>query len=117
MICISYFTTCDHFYLKDIYRWIHPKNPRPEFWTPEARPEVRDLLDTMRQYRHHDDNIFTVQFATHANGVLSADITPPGNENNENIENNSNTNINTPLMGGKENSAFAGTRNGSVTRH
>ena len=104
-------------HLEDIYRWIHPKNPRPEFWSPEARPEVRELLDTMRQYRHHDDNIFTVQFATPCNGVLSADITPPGNDTKEDGESNSTTNINAPLMGPKASSLIPVTRNGSVSRH
>ena len=81
----------------------------------------------MRQYRHHDDNIFTVQFATPCNDMLTADITPPGNELEKKEVGGENssataTNINTPLMGdggsgGKENSAFAGTttRNGSAT--
>ena len=103
-------------HLEDIYRWIHPKNPRPEFWSPDARPEVRELLDTMRQYRHHDDNIFTVQFATPCNGVLSADITPPGNNTNEDVEGNPTTNVNTPLMRGKETSVLPSARNGSVSR-
>ena len=60
-------------HLEDVYRWIHPRNPRPECWS-ENRPEVKDLLDAMRQYRNHDDNIFTVQFSS---ATLVADITPP----------------------------------------
>ena len=104
--------------LTDIYRWIHPKNPRPEFWSPDARPEVRELLDVMRQYRHHDDNIFTVQFATPCNGILSADITPPGKETNEDAESKSVHNVNTPLMAGKECSGIPTVPNRqSLTRH
>ncbi len=49
-------------HLEDVYRWIHPIDPRPEYWA-EDRPEVRILLDSIRQYRHHDENIFTVQFS------------------------------------------------------
>ena len=48
-------------HLEDVYRWIHPRDPKPECWN-DSRPEVRDLLDSIRQYRHHDENIFTVQF-------------------------------------------------------
>ena len=61
-------------HLEDIYRWIHPRDPRPDCWNPEVTPQVRDLLDAMRHYRHHDDNIFTVQFSSNN---LVADITPP----------------------------------------
>jgi hypothetical protein len=49
-------------HLEDVYRWIHPIDPKPECWD-ENKPEVRQLLDSIRQYRHHDDNIFTVQFS------------------------------------------------------
>ena len=105
-------------HLEDIYRWIHPRNPRPEYWSPDARPEVRELLDMMRQYRHHDDNIFTVQFATPCNGVLSADITPPGNDSKDDADANSTMNVNTPLIGGKDvTGTVVATRNGSVSRH
>lgn len=48
-------------HLEDVYRWIHPRDPKPECWS-EARQEVRELLDFMRKYRLHDDNGFTVQF-------------------------------------------------------
>ena len=57
-------------HLEDVYRWIHPRDPRPECWSPEGRPEVRELLDAMRVYRLHDDNVFTVQF--NANGNVAA---------------------------------------------
>lgn len=57
-------------HLEDIYRWIHPRQPNPDCWA-ETRPEVRDLLEAIRQYRHHDDNIFTVQFS--AANVVCAD--------------------------------------------
>ena len=49
-------------HLEDVYRWIHPRDPKPECWA-ENRPEVRALLEAIRQYRHHDENIFTVQFS------------------------------------------------------
>ena len=52
-------------HLEDVYRWIHPRDPKPECWD-ENKPEVRDLLDSIRQYRHHDENIFTVQFSDEA---------------------------------------------------
>ena len=52
-------------HLEDVYRWIHPRDPKPECWN-ENRPEVRTLLDYIRQYRHHDENIFTVQFSEDA---------------------------------------------------
>lgn len=48
-------------HLEDVYRWIHPRDPKPECWN-ENRPEVEVLFDSIRQYRHHDENIFTVQF-------------------------------------------------------
>ena len=54
-------------HLEDVYRWIHPRDPKPECWN-ENRLEVRTLLDYIRQYRHHDENIFTVQFSEDAVG-------------------------------------------------
>ena len=73
-------------HLEDVYRWIHPRDPKPECWN-EIKPEVRTLLDSIRQYRHHDENIFTVQF-------------------NEAIENNgvpAVPDVNTPFIGNVEN--------------
>ena len=61
-------------HLEDVYRWIHPRNPKPECWN-ENRPEVRTLLDSIRQYRHHDENIFTVQFSDDAAGNGSVPVT------------------------------------------
>ena len=52
-------------HLEDVYRWIHPRDPKPECWD-EDKAEVRTLLDSIRQYRHHDENIFTVQFSEDA---------------------------------------------------
>ena len=49
-------------HLEDVYRWIHPRDPKPECWN-ENKSEVKNLLDAIRQYRHHDENIFTVQFS------------------------------------------------------
>lgn len=49
-------------HLEDVYRWIHPRDPKAECWA-EHKPEVKALLDAIRQYRHHDENIFTVQFS------------------------------------------------------
>lgn len=59
-------------HLEDVYRWIHPRDPKPECWS-ESRQEVRELLETMRKYRHHDDNVFSVQFNT--NGGVSNERT------------------------------------------
>ena len=53
-------------HLEDVYRWIHPVDPKPECWN-ENKSEVKNLLDTIRQYRHHDENIFTVQFSDEPN--------------------------------------------------
>jgi len=61
-------------HLEDVYRWIHPRNPKPECWN-ENRPEVRTLLDSIRQYRHHDENIFTVQFSDDAAGNGNVPVT------------------------------------------
>lgn len=44
------------------FRWIHPRQPRPDLWS-DTVPEVRELHQAIRQYKHHDDNIFTVQFS------------------------------------------------------
>ena len=43
--------------LKHICDWTSP-----DCWS-DSKPEVRELLESIRQYRHHDDNIFTVQFS------------------------------------------------------
>lgn len=65
-------------HLEDVYRWIHPRDPKPESWS-ETRYEVQELLLYMKKYRHHDDNMFTVTFS--ANGTAnspsdeSADLT------------------------------------------
>ena len=34
-------------------RWIHPVEARPGLWA-EHRPQVKVLLDTLRQYRHQE---------------------------------------------------------------
>jgi hypothetical protein len=48
-------------HLEDIARWIHPIEARPGLWA-DHRPQVRQLLECIRAYRHHEDNIFTVSF-------------------------------------------------------
>ena len=50
-------------HLEDVYRWIHPRDPKPECWS-EHRQEVRELMEAMKTYRTHDENMFTVQFTT-----------------------------------------------------
>ena len=40
-------------HLEDVARWIHPVEARPGLWA-EHRPQVRQLLDALRQYRHHE---------------------------------------------------------------
>ena len=63
-------------HLEDVYRWIHPRDPKPECWS-ETRQEVRELLDSMRKYRHHDDNMFAVQFDSHNNAGAGAAAAGP----------------------------------------
>lgn len=48
-------------HLEDIARWIHPIEARPGLWA-DHRPEVRQLMECIKAYRHHEDNIFTVSF-------------------------------------------------------
>ena len=69
-------------HLEDVYRWIHPRDPKPECWN-ENKSEVRSLLDAIRQYRHHDENIFTVQFSEDASAVnvnVHTPLTAPENQ-------------------------------------
>ena len=63
-------------HLEDVYRWIHPRDPKPECWS-ESRQEVRELLEFMKKYRHHDDNMFTVQFNSSGN-IETTSTTPVG---------------------------------------
>lgn len=48
-------------HLEDIARWIHPIEARPGLWA-DHRPQVKQLMECIRAYRHHEDNIFTVSF-------------------------------------------------------
>jgi hypothetical protein len=47
--------------LEDVARWIHPIEAKPGLWA-EHRPQVKSLLESIKAYRNHEDNIFTVQF-------------------------------------------------------
>ena len=60
-------------HLEDVYRWIHPRDPKPECWS-EHRQEVSELMEAMKKYRLHDENMFTVQFTSSA--TPQADLTP-----------------------------------------
>lgn len=40
-------------HLEDVARWIHPVEAKPGLWA-EHRPQVRNLLDSLKQYRHHE---------------------------------------------------------------
>jgi len=61
-------------HLEDIARWIHPVEARPGLWA-EHRPQVRALLECIKAYRHHEDNIFTVSFYTgREDGPLLSDV-------------------------------------------
>jgi len=48
-------------HLEDIARWIHPIEARPGLWA-DHRPQVKNLMECIKAYRHHEDNIFTVSF-------------------------------------------------------
>jgi len=59
-------------HLEDIARWIHPIEAKPGLWA-DHRPQVRQFFDALREYRHHEDNIFTVSFYDGENGPLIQD--------------------------------------------
>ena len=40
-------------HLEDVARWIHPVEAKPGLWA-EHRPQVRQLLDALKQYRHQE---------------------------------------------------------------
>jgi len=56
-------------HLEDIARWVHPVEAKPSLWA-DHRPQVEHLFNTLRQYRHQEDNIFTVSFYDGENGAL-----------------------------------------------
>jgi hypothetical protein len=59
-------------HLEDIARWIHPIEAKPGLWA-DHRPQVKQFFDALREYRHHEDNIFTVSFYDGENGPLIQD--------------------------------------------
>lgn len=56
-------------HLEDIARWVHPVEAKPGLWA-DHRPQVQHLFNKLRQYRHQEDNIFTVSFYDGENGSL-----------------------------------------------